>query len=219
MSEKEVFEEYYRNVTSREQLAWHHQEPNEQLKAAIESRSKPGSALDMGCGSGNDSVYMAKQGWNVTSVDFMPQALAMTAEYAEENGVSVHTVEADVVEWDNDEQFDLVLDSGLMHNMDRSKLLKYKSRILDRLKPDGDFVLAHWESRDDQDRLNGGPRRVNKDQIVALLGPELGELKGFNRNEFRLCQDCDGFKCEQKNPNCSGVGPHMSVAFFWFRRS
>ena len=218
MSEKEFFEEFYRNAKSREQLAWHHGEPNEQVKAAMETRAESGSALDLGCGSGNDAVYMAKQGWDVTGVDFMPQALEMTAEYAAENNVSVRTFEADVVEWDSDEQFDLVLDSGLMHNMDRAKIPKYKRRILDWLKPDGDFVLAHWESRDNLDRLNGGPRRASKDQIVGLLAPEFSELKGFNRHEFRLCQECEGFKCEQKNPKCSGVGPQMSVAFYWFRR-
>ena len=219
MSERAVFEEFYRNVKSREQLAWHHGEPNDQLKAAIESRSEPGTALDMGCGSGNDSVYLAKRGWQVTAVDFMPPALEMTREYAEENDVSVRTVEADVVEWKNDEQFDLVLDSGLMHNMDRAKILGYKRRILYWLKPDGDFVLAHWESRNDLDRLNGGPRRATKEQIVGLFEPEFGNLQGFNRNEFRVCKLCEGYRCELKNKACSQIGPHMSVAFFWFRRT
>jgi len=174
--------------------------------------------VDLGCGSGNDSVYLAKRGWTVTAVDFMTPALEMTAEFAAENGVEVRTVQADVVEWDNTEQFDLVLDSGLMHNMDRSKLLNYKSRILDWLKPEGDFVLAHWESRNTLDRLNAGPRRATKDQILGLLAPELADLKGFNRNEFRTCELCEGYQCQLKKEGCSRIGPHMSVAFFWFRK-
>ena len=219
MSEKEVFEEFYRNITSREQLAWHHSEPNQQLKAATEARGETGSALDLGCGSGNDSVWMAKNGWSVTGVDFMPQALQFTREFAEENGVTVNTFQADVLEWETDEKFDLVLDSGLMHNMDRAKILRYKDRLLEWLKPDGDFVLAHWESRTDLDRLNGGPRRATKEQIAGLFAPEFGELAGFNRFEAQVCKKCEGVRCERLVKNCSQVGPQISIAFYWFKRT
>lgn len=219
MSEKEVFEEFYKDAKAQEQLAWHHREPNTQLKAAVESHSEPGAALDLGCGSGNDACYVAEHGWKVTAVDFMPQAVTMTLETAAEKNVSVHTVEADVLEWETDEQFDLVLDSGLMHNMDRAKIAKYKKRILDWLKPDGDFVIAHWESRSDLDRLNGGPRRASKEQIESFFAPELTHVKGFSRKEAQICNDCQGQRCEQKNKDCSQVGPKISIAHFWFKRT
>jgi len=44
--------------------------------AEIGQRRKPGRALDIGCGAGTDSVYLAKKVWDVTSLDFMPKALA-----------------------------------------------------------------------------------------------------------------------------------------------
>ena len=35
----------------------------------------PGSALELGCGTGDCSIYLAQHGWQVTAVDFMPKAL------------------------------------------------------------------------------------------------------------------------------------------------
>ncbi len=34
-----------------------------------------GSALDLGCGTGDSSIYLAQHGWKVTGVDFVPKAL------------------------------------------------------------------------------------------------------------------------------------------------
>ena len=36
----------------------------------------PGRALDVGCGSGRDAVYLGKRGWRVTAVDSVDKALA-----------------------------------------------------------------------------------------------------------------------------------------------
>jgi methylase of polypeptide subunit release factors len=37
----------------------------------------PGRALDLGCGTGMDSVYLALHGWDVTGVDQVPRAMAL----------------------------------------------------------------------------------------------------------------------------------------------
>ncbi|KAA8946883.1 methyltransferase domain-containing protein, partial [Mycobacterium sp.] len=34
----------------------------------------PGSALDLGCGTGDASIYLARHGWHVTGVDFVGKA-------------------------------------------------------------------------------------------------------------------------------------------------
>ena len=34
-----------------------------------------GTALDLGCGTGDSSIYLAQHGWKVTAVDFVPRAL------------------------------------------------------------------------------------------------------------------------------------------------
>ncbi|MDK1473322.1 class I SAM-dependent methyltransferase [Streptomyces sp. 549] len=70
----------------------------------------PGRALDLGCGEGGDSVWLARQGWRVTAVDIASTALARTARHAEEAGVGgrVTTERHDLATGFPDGTFDLV---------------------------------------------------------------------------------------------------------------
>ncbi|KJK54443.1 class I SAM-dependent methyltransferase [Streptomyces sp. NRRL F-4428] len=53
----------------------------------------PGRALDLGCGEGADTVWLARRGWRVTATDISKVALGRAAEHAAEAGVT------DLVDW------------------------------------------------------------------------------------------------------------------------
>lgn len=201
MNKRDKFKEYYANAAKAGRLPWHHEEPNRFLDGIIAARKVPGTALDMGCGSGVDAVYLARSGWKVTALDFIPEALAMTQKCAEEAGVDLDLVHADIMEWETDGPFDLLVDSGLLHNLSRDHIAGYRAKILKWLAADGDFVLAHWESRTDSDRLRGGARRASRQQIIDLFAPELEERQ-FERLE------ASGLPAR--------VGPDLSVGFYRF---
>ena len=77
--DKENFYKIYDWAGSdRSKLPWAHDEPTLFLRDIVAQRGKPGKALDIGCGAGTDSLYLAGEGWDVTSLDFMPAALEMT---------------------------------------------------------------------------------------------------------------------------------------------
>jgi len=58
-------------------------------------RLPPGRALDVGCGHGVDTLWLATHGWQVTAVDFSAVALARGRAMAEAAGVDV----ASRIEW------------------------------------------------------------------------------------------------------------------------
>jgi SAM-dependent methyltransferase len=60
---------------------------------------RPGRALDLACGAGRNAVWLARQGWRVTGVDFSDVALRAARSLAAEAGVRVEWIEADVVAW------------------------------------------------------------------------------------------------------------------------
>ena len=60
MQESEKFQAHYAREKGGKPLPWHHAEPNRFLDPITETRDKPGTALDLGCGSGVDSVHLAE---------------------------------------------------------------------------------------------------------------------------------------------------------------
>ena len=56
---------------------WERQKPPSDLIDLAEGPAAltPGRALDLGCGTGTDSIYLAQHGWDVTGVDMVPRAL------------------------------------------------------------------------------------------------------------------------------------------------
>jgi len=77
-----------------------------------------GVALDLGCGTGDSSIYLARHGWKVTGVDFVPRALDRARAKAAD--LSVTFVQADVTHLSQagiGAGFQLIVDNGCLHNM------------------------------------------------------------------------------------------------------
>ena len=200
--EKETFLQAYNWVESWQTLPWAHDEPTLFL-AHVCSRKKPGTALDIGCGAGTDSVFLAKQGWEVTSLDFIPKALEYTVQRASAAGVSVTPVEADITAWEPPQQYDLVLDHGLLHNLDVVRYPAYRDSVLKALAVTGEFVLLHWHPLfAGQDQGEVGPTRSSREQIKAFFAPDL--LERF-------------FAREESEDLPATVGRGMTQAYYLFR--
>ncbi|QQA41260.1 class I SAM-dependent methyltransferase [Pelagovum pacificum] len=79
--------------------------------ADLAADRKPGRALELGCGKGDDTVWLAKRGWQVTAVDLSHAALDIVSANAIAAGVGdrVRTERHDLSESFPEGQFDLVL--------------------------------------------------------------------------------------------------------------
>ena len=43
--------------------------PHDNIKRFVEIENKRGNAIDLGCGAGRDTIFLIKNGWNVTAID------------------------------------------------------------------------------------------------------------------------------------------------------
>jgi SAM-dependent methyltransferase len=96
------------------------QVPRPVTDLAEELSTSPGQALDVGCGTGRDAVYLAGRGWTVTGVDGVPRAIERARHRARDAGAEVNWVVGDVTALQSlgiGEGYDLVLDRGCFHGL------------------------------------------------------------------------------------------------------
>jgi len=78
-------------------------------------RLAPGTrALDIACGEGRNSVFLAQQGFRVTGLDISDVGLAKAGRRAAEAGVSVDFQRVDLEEYRFSEQFDLIINFNFL---------------------------------------------------------------------------------------------------------
>src|SRR5258707_2759472 len=80
----------------------------------------PGTAVDVGCGTGDSSIYLAKHGWQVTGVDFVAKAVDKARAKAAANKATVNFAQADVTRLSSEgvgTDFALIVDNGCLHGM------------------------------------------------------------------------------------------------------
>lgn len=147
---------------------------NPQLEAEASSLT-PGRALDIGCGEGGDTVWLASQGWEVTAVDFAEAALEKTAAQAAEAGVDgrVSTRRFDVrtQEWDG-ETWDLV-SSQFMHLPD-GRMVDLVGRLASAVAPGGTLLVVGHHPDDMATGLRHGHHSFlfTAESLLPALGPE-----------------------------------------------
>ena len=102
--------------------------------------NKPGKCLDLGCGSGRDSVFLAGCGWSVTALDHLPDALLRGRSLALQHGVEVDWIERSLRQGLADlGRFDLIL---LMF----APFAAILSDIHNHLSPAGIAVIETFET-------------------------------------------------------------------------
>ncbi|MGW6389628.1 class I SAM-dependent methyltransferase [Streptomyces sp. NPDC055103] len=121
--------------------------PDENLVAYAEKGLLPagGRALDLGCGPGRNSLYLASLGYEVDAVDLSATAIAWAEERAHKAGAtgSVRFVCGDAFSSPAlDGPYDLVYDSGCFHHLPPHRRVSYLA-LLDRvLAPGGHLALT-----------------------------------------------------------------------------
>jgi SAM-dependent methyltransferase len=158
--------------------------PNRFLVAEV-SDLRPGRALDLACGEGQNAIWLASLGWEVTGVDFSEVAIAKARARADRDAVDADFVCADVVSYVPERPvFDLVV--LLYLHIPRDELRIVLHRASDALAPGGTFLLIGHDLTNMTEGV-GGPSdpsiHVTPDAIVAeLAGLEMEKAERVLRD-------------------------------------
>jgi SAM-dependent methyltransferase len=154
-----------------------------------------GKVLDLGCGTGTNSIYLAQHGWDASGVDFTAQALEKASEKAARAGVMVKFYRGDVTrlgELPLRGPFDLLFDLGCFHGLTPQGRAAYARGLAALSKPGTVFLLYAFV-----------PHKIGARMI------------GATEAEVRATFD-DLFTCEQVD--WGSDAPGTGSAWYTFRR-
>jgi SAM-dependent methyltransferase len=133
----------------------------------------PGRALDLGCGTGTNVLYLARHGWDAVGVDFIGRPIEQARDKAEKAGVSAQFFTGDVTRLEEIDglvgSFDLALDIGCFHSLASKDREDYAVGLGRRLRPGAMFLLYAWGPREE-----GAPGRgISSVQVESIFAPHL----------------------------------------------
>lgn len=94
-----------------------------------------GDVLDIGCGTGDNAVYLASRGHSVTAIDGAPGAIETARERAAARGVPVTFAVADAFALPEAERYDTILDSALYHCLPSERRATYVAELYRVARP------------------------------------------------------------------------------------
>jgi SAM-dependent methyltransferase len=139
------------------------------------------AVLALGAGEGRNAAFLARQGHDVTALDYSAEGLRKTRRLAEQSDVSVDTILADVREWQPDRTWDAIVVTFLhLPPPDRADLYALLRRCL---RPGG-VLIAEWFRPEQRTEgyTSGGPPDVEM-MVTAEELREHFETGGIERLE------------------------------------
>lgn len=133
----------------------------------------PGRALDLACGEGRNAVWLAKQSWQVTGVDFSAAALDKARGLAQADGVDVEWVQADLLDYRPEPRaYDLVVVAYLqLPAVERRRVLRSAANAV----AVGRTLLVVAHDRSNLEHGHDGPQHP---AVLYTAGDVAADLDG-----------------------------------------
>ena len=165
--------------------------------AELAAGMPPAQALDVGCGTGTQAVYLAQQGWEVTGVDAIDRALAKARARAGAAEVEVDWLQADVAELPElfpEPRFTLIHDRGCFHDLPDATRAAYVRGVTASAEPGATLLMLAFEPN-----RKPGPAGIGEDEI---------------RTRF-----ADGWRLVSREADAAPApsGPMAKVPRYWYR--
>ncbi len=130
-----------------------------------------GRVLDIGCGTGTNSIWLARQGFEVVGLDLSGEAIGIARRRAEEQAVSCRFVCEDFLQFDaKDGEYVFLFDRGCFHSIptDKGRRL-FAARAAQVLASCGLWLSMIGNS--DDPLLDQGPPKLSALEIATFMEP------------------------------------------------
>ncbi len=186
------FDEMYREGTP----PWDIGRPQPEIVRLFEEERIRGPVLDVGCGTGENALFLASRGLIVVGLDGSPTAIAAACAKSAERGIEVTFKVGDALELDRlGRTVRTVIDCGLFHAFSDEERPRYVESLKEVLAPGGTLHILCFS---DAEPPGWGPRRVSERELRDTF------------RDFRL----DGLRATRFANHVSDGGARAWVASF-----
>jgi SAM-dependent methyltransferase len=145
------------------QAPWDIGRPQPDIVKLAEAGKIRGSVLDVGCGTGDNVLYLAAKGHECWGVDFVPVAIERAKAKAAERGSEAHFLVGNALELTSlGRLFDTVIDCGLFHTFADEERPLFVAGLAEVLRPGGLLYILCFS---DEEPGTEGPRRIRQQEI------------------------------------------------------
>jgi len=180
----QLFEQMYQG-----QAPWDMGRPQSSIIKLAEAGQIRGSVLDVGCGTGENLLYLAARGHEAWGLDFVPVAIERAKSKAAQRGIEAHFIVGDALELKKlGRQFDTVIDCGLFHTFADEERPLFVQGLAQILQSGG---LLHILCFSDEEPGTEGPRRISQQEIRDTFH-DGWTVQGIEPIRFEAIQRPDG---------------------------
>lgn len=154
---------------------------------------KPSTIVDLGCGTGNLTIPLAVEGYQLTGIDLSEDMLAVaeqkTGEYKSQlRGGAIHWVQQDLREWDLGEQVDVALSicDSLNYLLEEEDIVDAFRQTFKGLKPGGLFLFDVHTPEQLFAYADSQPFFLNEDDVAYIWTSELDDERVQIEHELTI---------------------------------
>jgi cyclopropane fatty-acyl-phospholipid synthase-like methyltransferase len=178
---------FYNLLYSRFRAPWDLGPRNELVEVVENRRIWPCKAIDLGCGTASNAIFLAQRGFDVTGTDYSPAAIALCQKRGAAAGVSVNWIEDDLTCLRHVQgPFDFLVDWGVYDDLTASNRQAYLRNVLPLTHSQSRFLLYvhQWQPRWWEKPFTVfGMRPMAPGEVQADFGPYF-EIETISEHRF-----------------------------------
>ena len=165
---------------------WDSDRPTSELKRVVAGdRIAPCRALELGCGTGSNAVWLSRQGFDVTAIDVSPRAVERAVRRAADAGVAVRFLAGDLRDADRlGGPYDFFVDCGCYGAVQLGDRAGYFDAVARLTRPGARGLVLTGNDHEPEDAE--GPPVLSGERLRADFGRLFEVLR---LREFRFDPD------------------------------
>jgi tellurite methyltransferase len=137
MTNKPFWEEQYSKIDGIK--TFNDGNPTAEVKKLVNEYLRTGRTVDLGCGAGRDSIFLAKHGFDVTAVDISATGIAKLKKVATESKLIINAEVKDIRVFNFIGEYDLFISMGCLHLIPKSDQSCYLIKL--KITPNGTGLI------------------------------------------------------------------------------